>query len=139
MNNEVIFNYLRYACFYYVPSKPNRKKIKELIHAMPYFIREDYQSVLFDTIHNNPIESYWDNNKSMNEYGYLIYKQFYIKTNDNEPAGKKYRIKEYEDYINELNTPYNDFEYKRKRTHHILFTLFLILLFYLLYKTLNHQ
>ncbi len=130
MNNEVIFDYLKYACFYYIPTKPNRKKIKELIYAIPYFVKEEYQSILFDIIHNNPIESYWDYNKTMNEYGYIIYKEFHIQT--------KERIKEYPEYINELNHPYNDFEYKRKRTHHILFSIFLIILFYLLYKTLNY-
>ncbi len=130
MNNEVIFDYLKYACFYYIPTKPNRKKIKELIYAIPYFVKEEYQSILFDIIHKNPIESYWDFTKTMNEYGYIIYKEFHIQTNQ--------RIKEYPEYINELNRPYNDFEYKRKRTHHILFSIFLIILFYLLYKTLNY-
>jgi hypothetical protein len=126
MNTEVIFDYLRYACFYYVPSKPNRKKIKDLIYAIPYFVKEEYQSLLFDIIHNNPIESYWDTTKNMNEYGYIIYKKFHIEINQ--------RIKEYPEYMNELNYPYNDFEYKRKRTHNILFFIFLLLLLYLIYK-----
>jgi hypothetical protein len=128
MNNEVIFDYLRYACFYYIPSKPNRKKIKELIYAVPYFVKEKYQSILFYIIHNNPIESYWDSTKSMNEYGYFIYKTFHIQTNEG------IRIKEYPEYINELNNPYNDLEYKRKRTHHILFFIILSILFFLIYK-----
>ena len=126
MNSEVIFDYLRYACFYYIPSKPNRKKIKDLIYAIPYFVKEEYQSLLFDIIHNNPIESYWDTTKTMNEYGYIIYKNFHIETNE--------RIKDYPEYLNELNRPYNDFDYKRKRTHHILFFIFLMILLYLVYK-----
>lgn len=126
MNSEVIFDYLRYACFYYIPSKPNRKKIKDLIYAIPYFVKEEYQSLLFDIIHNNPIESYWDTTKTMNEYGYIIYKNFHIETNE--------RIKDYPEYLNELNRPYSDFDYKRKRTHHILFFIFLIILLYLVYK-----
>ncbi len=139
MNNEVIFDYLRYACFYYIPSKPNRKKIKELIYAIPYFVKEEYQSILFDIIHTNPIHSYWDSTKAMNEYGYIIYKEFHIQTQKENDSRFKQRIKEYPEYINELNKPYNDFEYKRKRTHHILFAVFLIILIYLLYKTLNSQ
>ena len=42
--------------------------------------------------------------------------------------------KEYPEYINELNRPYDDFEYKRKRTHHILFFIILMVLFFLIYK-----
>jgi hypothetical protein len=133
MNNEVIFDYLRYACFYYVPSKPNRKKIKELIYAIPYFVKEKYQSILFDIIHNNPIESYWDTTKSMNEYGYIIYKEFHIQTQKETNQ----RIKAYPEYINDLNTPYNDSEYKRKRTHHILFFIILSVLIYCLYYVLK--
>jgi hypothetical protein len=126
MNNEVIFDYIKYACFYYIPSKANRKKIKDLLYAIPYFVKEEEQTLLFDIIHTNPIESYWDTTKAMNDYGYIIYKNFHVET--------KQRVKDFTEYMNDLNRPFNDFEYKRKRTHHILFFIFLLLLFYFIYK-----
>lgn len=126
MNIENIFDYIRYACYYYVPNKANMKKIKQLFEAIPYFIPHEYQNKLFKIIIENPIESYYDNKETMNEYGYIIYKQFHKEIN--------LRVKEYPEYIRELYVSYDDSAYKRKWAHNIIFFFILLILFYYLYK-----
>ena len=126
MNVENIFDYVRYACHYYVPSKPNKKKIKQLIDAIPFFMPVKQQDILYEIIYDNPITSYYDSTASMSQYGYILYKEFHIQT------GK--RVKPYNEYLAELNRPYDDSEYKRKRTHHVIFFLAILILFYYLYK-----
>ena len=126
MNIEHIFNYIRYACYYYVPDKANMKKIKQLFEAIPYFIAPEHQNILFKIVIENPIESYYDTSKNMNEYGYLVYKEFHKQLN--------IRVKEYPEYIRELYIPYDDSSYKIKRTHNFIFIFVILLLFYYLYK-----
>ena len=81
MNIEHIFNYIRYACYYYKPDKANMKKIKQLFESIPYFVPSEHQNRLFKIIIQNPIESYYDTSENMNEYGYIIYTQFHKETN----------------------------------------------------------
>jgi hypothetical protein len=126
MNIENIFDYIRYACFYYVPDKANMKKIKQLFEAIPYFVSKEHQNKLFKIVIENPIESYYDTSENMNEYGYLIYKEFHKELN--------LRVKEYPEYIRGLYTPYDDSAYKRKRTHTILFVIIVLLLLYYIYS-----
>jgi hypothetical protein len=126
MNIENIFDYIRYACYYYVPDKANMKKIKQLFEAIPYFIEPKHQNRLFKIIIQNPIESYYDTNQNMNEYGYIIYKEFHKELN--------LRVKEYPEYIRELYISYDDSAYKIKRTHNFIFIFVVLLLFYYLYK-----
>ena len=48
MNSDCVFQYIRYACYFYQPSKPNKKKISELIKAIPFFMNEeDLQDLYF--------------------------------------------------------------------------------------------
>ena len=90
MNSDCVFQYIRYACYFYQPSKPNKKKISELIKAIPFFMNEEDQNILFEIIVNNPIHCYYDKAELMNEYGYLLYKKF--------NTAKKAHIKDYEEY-----------------------------------------
>jgi len=124
MNSDCVFQYLRYACYFYQPSKPNKKKITELIKAIPFFMPEDEQSILFDIIVKNPIHCYYDKKETMNEYGYLIYKKF--------NTIKKNHIKEYDEYKNEIYP--KDEMYKEKRTHNIFFISIVLLIFFYIYK-----
>ena len=134
MNHENIFDYIRYACHYYVPSKPNKKKIKELIEAIPFFMPVSHQDIFYEIILNNPITSYYDSRDSMSEYGYLLYKEYHIQIGALEKNKPRIRIKDYREYLSELERPYDDSAFKIKRTHHILFFLAVLLLIYYLYK-----
>lgn len=126
MNIENVFDYIRYACYYYVPDKANMKKIKQLFEAIPYFIPKEHQNRLFKLVIQHPIESYYDTNETMNEYGYIIYKEFHKELN--------LRVKDYSEYIRGLYVSYDDSQYKKKLTHNIIFIIVILILFYYLYK-----
>jgi hypothetical protein len=129
MNIENIFDYIRYACYYYVPDKANMKKIKQLFHAIPFFIPKEYQNRLFKIIISHPIESYYDSRDNMNEYGYIIYKEFHNEINK--------RVKDYNEYSRELFIGHDDSTYKIKRSHTIFFILFIVILISLLFYINN--
>ena len=124
MNSDCVFHYIRYACYFYQPSKPNKKKISELIKAIPFFMTEEDQTILFDIIITNPINCYYDKSETMNEYGYLLYKKF--------NTVKKKHIKEYIEYLSEI-IPKDD-AYKVRRTHNMFFILVVLLIFFYIYK-----
>jgi hypothetical protein len=124
MNSDCVFQYIRYACYFYQPSKPNKKKISELIKAIPFFMNEEDQNILFEIIVNNPIHCYYDKAELMNEYGYLLYKKF--------NTAKKAHIKDYEEYKNEIY-PKDDM-YKQRRTHTLFFVCIVLLIFFYIYK-----
>ena len=118
MNIEHIFNYIRYACYYYKPDKANMKKIKQLFESIPYFVPSEHQNRLFKIIIQNPIESYYDTSENMNEYGYIIYTQFRKETN--------LRVKQYPEYMRELFILHDDSTYKRKYAHTVIFMIIII-------------
>ena len=62
MNNNMVFDYISFACYFYVPSKANKKKIKQLFEAIPYFLPDNEQNTLFTIIRQHPIESFYDKN-----------------------------------------------------------------------------
>ncbi len=124
MNSDCVFQYIRYACYFYQPSKPNKKKISELIKAIPFFMLEEDQTILFDIIINNPIHCYYEKSETMNEYGYLLYKKF--------NTVKKKHIKDYDEYKNEI-FPKEEM-YKQRRTHNLFFISIVVLIFFYIYK-----
>ena len=87
---DLLFNYICFSCYYYSPNKPNKKKIKILFEAIPYFLPEDKQNILFTITRNNPIETFYDKTSTMKYYGYMIYKEYHIN--------EKKRYLEYNDY-----------------------------------------
>ena len=120
---DVVFHYLRYACIHYEVSKPNKKKMKNLIEAMPYFLPEKYQNLFFDLIHTHPLDCYLDSPITMQNYGYLLYSSFHKRI--------KKSFKSREDYDQEMyDTNYS----LHKRIHTILFFIVISLLIYLLYR-----
>jgi len=120
---DIVFQYLRYVCIHYEVSKPNQKKIKHLIEAMPYFLPEKYQNLFFDLIRKYPLDCYWDSPETMQDYGYLLYTSFHKEV--------KKSFKSREDYDQEMYvTDYS----LRKRIHSILFFMVISVLFYLLYR-----
>lgn len=122
MNHQVVFDYIRYACYHYVPSKPNKKKIKYLIESIPFFLPDKNQDSFYELIHKYPVECYWDTRDSLQEYGYLLYSTYSI-------PGRT-RIKTKKEYMEDLYTPPNTYQQK----HSLLFFLVLSIFFYFLYK-----
>jgi len=116
MNHQVVLDYIRYACYHYTPNKPNKKKMKQLIESIPYFLPEEKQNQFFQYIRKYPIESYWDTRESLQEYGYLLY-----AIHMPHPKSKR-------DYLEDLYTPPNVYQQK----HSFIFFLVLFLLFYFL-------
>ena len=115
MNHQVVYDYIRYAFYHYIPSKPNKKKMKQLVESIPYFLPEDKQDALYTWIRQNPIESYWDSRESLQEYGYLLY------VNQGIHKSRK-------EYMEDLYTPPNIYQQK----HSLVFFLVLFLLIYFL-------
>jgi hypothetical protein len=74
----MVFDYIAFACYFYVPNKANKKKIKQLMEAMPYFLPEKKQNVLFTIMRKYPIESFYDKSETMKDYGYIVYKDFML-------------------------------------------------------------
>lgn len=59
---------------YVNPSKAKKKKVKEFVHALPHlFFHDEVQNKLFTLINDNPIESYYDDQSSLEQYFYYIY------------------------------------------------------------------
>jgi hypothetical protein len=122
-NFDIVFHYLRYVCLHYEPSKPNKKKIKHLIEAMPYFLPESYQNIFFDLIRSYPLDCYWDSETTMQNYGYILYSCFHKRI--------KKEFKNREDYDQEVyNTKYS----LQKQIHTIVFFIIIIALIYILYR-----
>jgi hypothetical protein len=118
INHQVVFDYIRYAFYYYTPSKPNKKKMKQLIESIPYFLPEEKQNSFYEWIRKYPIETYWDTHETMQEYGYLLYSS---PLQGSHPKSKK-------EYKEDLYSPPNTYQQK----HSFVFFLVLILLFYFL-------
>lgn len=120
MNHQVVYDYFRYACYHYTPSKPNQKKMKQLIESIPFFLPEDKQNAFYGWTRKYPIESYWDTRESLQEYGYLLYvNQGIIPTQ---------KIKTKKEYMEDLYAPPNSYQ----QNHSLVFFLVLFLLFYFL-------
>jgi len=127
MNINMVFDYMTFACYFYVPSKANKKKIKQLFEAIPYFLPEDKQNTMFTIIQKNPITSYYDATDTMKDYGYIIYKEYMMSENK--------RYLEYIDYNDKfLVFLYKDKHIQRKWVKHVIFMGAVLIIIYFLYK-----
>lgn len=122
LNHDVLFQYIRYAFYHYVPNKPNKKKMKQWIEAIPYFLPDIHQNLFFTLIRKYPIETYWDSRDKMEEYGYLLYSSFH------QSIRKSYQNKE--DYQLDL---YEN-KSKHKQLHNMLYCIVVVLFIVILYK-----
>jgi hypothetical protein len=122
INHDVLFHYIRYSFYHYVPNKPNKKKMKQWIESIPYFLPEMHQNVFFKLIRTYPIESYWDTREKMEEYGYLLYSTFH------KTLRKSYKTKE--DYQLDL---YQN-KKKHKQIHNMIYFIIVFLFIVILYK-----
>jgi len=122
LNHEVLFPFIRYAFYHYVPNKPNKKKMKQWLESIPYFLPESHQNVFFKTIRMYPLETYWDSRENMEEYGYILYASFH------ESLRLSYKNKE--DYQLDL---YQN-KTKHKQIHNLLYFIVLSVFIFVLYK-----
>lgn len=122
LNHDVLFQYIRYAFYHYVPNKPNKKKMKQWLEAIPYFLPETHQNLFFSLIRSYPIETYWDSRDKMEEYGYLLYSSFH------QSLRKSYQSKE--DY--QLSLYQNKKKYKQ--IHNRIYFIIIFFIVLILYK-----
>jgi hypothetical protein len=127
MNINMVFDYICFSCYFYVPNKANKKKIKQLFEAIPYFLPEDKQNLLFTITRNNPIETFYDKTSTMKYYGYMIYKDYHVN--------QKLRYLEYNEYNDKfLAFLYKDRHIERRWVKHVIFISVVIAIIYFLYK-----
>ena len=127
MNINMVFDYICFSCHFYVPNKANKKKIKQLFEAIPYFLPEDKQNTLFMIIRSHPIDTFYDKTQTMKYYGYLIYKDYHI--------GENKRYLEYNEYNDRfLAFLYKDEHIQRRWVKHVIFLSVVIIIIYFLYK-----
>lgn len=124
LNHDVLFQYIRYAFFHYVPNKPNKKKMKQWIESLPYFLPEEYQNLFFTLIRKYPIETYWDTRDNMNKYGYLLYSSFCQSLRKTHTTEEDYHLGLYKN------------KSKEKRIHTLVFVGLVVLLLVAIYKIL---
>jgi len=127
MNIDMVFDYIAFACYFYVPNKANKKKIKQLFESIPYFLPEDKQNVLFTITRKYPIESFYDKTETMKYYGYMVYKDYRII--------QKKRYLEYNEYNDRfIAYLYKDNHIERRWVKHVIFISVVIIIIYFLYK-----
>lgn len=127
MNINMVFDYIAFACYFYVPNKANKKKIKQLFESIPYFLPETKQNVLFTITRSRPIESFYDKTETLKYYGYMIYKDYHISENK--------RYLEYNEYNDRfLAYLYKDNHIQRRWVKHVVFISVVIVIIYFLYK-----
>ena len=127
MNINMVFDYICFSCYFYVPNNANKKKIKQLFEDIPYFLPEDKQNILFTITRNNPIETFYDKTSTMKYYGYMIYKDYHVN--------EKKRYLEYNEYNDKfLAYLYKDRHVERRWVKHVIFISVVIAIIYFLYK-----
>ena len=127
MNMNMVFDYIAFACYFYIPNKANKKKIKQLMEAMPYFLPEQKQNVLFTIMRKYPIESFYDKTETMKDYGYMVYKDYMIH--------EEKRYLDYIDYNDKfLVYLYKDKHIQSKWVKHFIFISVTLMIIYFLYK-----
>ena len=110
------------------PTNAKKNKIKEFIHAIPHlFFQDDIQNKLFSLIQNNPIESYYDNQSSLEKYLYYIYSEI-TKFMDIEPLS-------FHDYTSkEIFKMRNDTDIIREtKQKHLKFSIYLFIIISILF------
>jgi hypothetical protein len=124
---DLFFDYLNFACYYYTPTKYNKKKIKTLCESLPFFLPEKDQNKIYTLFLKYPVESFNDSTTRMREYSFLIYMEYHKE--------EKLKFLDYPSYLERLNSKIyiNDKSHK-KRLHTILFSIIIIILFICLYR-----
>lgn len=130
-NNDVFFTFIYSCCFFYTPSKINKKQIKNLFYSYPFFLSNmKDRKIIFETIKKHPITCYYDSTNNMIEYSYIIYKEYHKKIKKRFLLKNDY-IKHYT-YLLRDNKEYKTIFYKRK-INNILFFILILIFFYFIY------
>lgn len=122
LNHAVLFPYIRYTFYHYVPNKPNKKKMKQWLEAIPYFLPENQQNLFFKLIRMYPLEIYWDSRDKMEEYGYLLYSSFHQSLRISYKSKEDYKLDLYQNKT------------KHKQIHNFLYFIVVVLFAAILYK-----
>uniref|UniRef100_A0A6C0KNZ0 Uncharacterized protein n=1 Tax=viral metagenome TaxID=1070528 RepID=A0A6C0KNZ0_9ZZZZ len=132
---ETLESILSQIGYFYQPTKANKKKIIDFFQTFPYFFFDiHFQNVLYKIIQNHPIRSFYDSNNHMQDYCYLIYKDFMLthettyKSQEEFYAHLKYVLE---------NETHMYKKWKQKNIHNYLFffmIVFLIILYYFINK-----
>ena len=129
-NISLFFDYFNFATFYYTPTKYNKKKIKTLIEALPFFLPESEQNKIYKLFLKYPVQTFYDSTERMREYSFLIYMEYHKEN--------QLKFLDYPSYIERLETKLyiheNDIVFSKKRVHTILFSMVIIILIICLYK-----
>ena len=129
-NISLFFDYFNFATFYYTPTKYNKKKIKTLIEALPFFLPEKDQNKIYKLFLKYPVQTFFDSSERMREYGFLIYMEYHKEINE--------KYLDYPAYLERLeikiNTNEEHFIFTKKRVHTILFSIVIIILIICLYN-----
>ena len=81
---------------------------------------------MYKIIKKYPIESFYDKKETMMEYGYIIYRDFYIY------IGKEYLT--YNDYIENFYLElYKDNRVYKKWVKHVIFLIIMFIIIYYIY------
>ena len=127
MNINMVFDYICFSCYYYVPNKANKKKIKQLFESIPYFLPAHKQDQMFKIVQKYPIATFYDKTETMKDYGYMIYRDYHIQENK--------RYLDYNDYNDKfLITLYKDHYIQKKWVKHVIFISAVIGIIFFLYK-----
>lgn len=112
---------------FYIGNKSNQKKIKDFFNSFPFFfLNSSFQNDLFKIIQKHNLNTYIDNNDTMKEFCYLIYKDFSNHYN--------LLFKTKEEFYDDLKTKLfnHSYYYKQKAQKNIhTFLFFMILIIFI--------
>lgn len=130
INIDILFQYLYFSARFYVPSIPNKKKIKQLMECIPFFLPTSKdQQLLFSLIKENSITNYYDTSDQMIQYGYILYETYHKR--------KKLSYLDMDQYIKHYDSLL--FISEKKKNSKLGLILILVLILSLLYIcTLNY-
>lgn len=123
---ETLEYFLSQCCYFYVPSKANKKKITDLFESLPFFFFDVHiQGILFHVLRDKSYVSSLDNQKDLSEYCYYVYETF------SKMLNITYKPKEtfFSDF--HLRCFHETYKYKyikKKYIHHAIYILIVILL-----------
>lgn len=78
INIDILFQYIYFTTRFYIPSVPNKKKIKQWFECIPYALPKD-QSWFFEWIQQHSIVNYYDRTEDLHRYGYMLYEAYHIR------------------------------------------------------------
>ena len=131
LNVDIVFQYIYFVTRLYVPSIPNKKKIKQLMECIPFFLPLD-QQLFFQIIKENSIVNYYDTTDQIVTYGYILYETYHIRKKITYLDKDKY-VKHY-DYILFMSQNEKE-EMHQKYRSFIIFICIVLICIYFIYAS----